>query len=132
MRAAFYTRQGPASEVLQVGEQPRPEPGPGEVRVKLRCSGVNPSDWKVRRGRIGERVGIWTGQWRRPPGTAAEYTALRSAQAVRLPDGVDAAAGACLGIPALTAIQAVRLAAPERGSTVLVAGGAGSVGHYAV
>src|SRR5215469_3499515 len=53
MRAAFYTRQGPAREVLQLGEQPTPEPGPGEVRVRLRTSGVNPSDWKVRRGGFG-------------------------------------------------------------------------------
>ena len=48
MRAAFYDRLGPAAEVLTVGEQPTPEPGPGEVRVKLATSGVNPSDWKAR------------------------------------------------------------------------------------
>jgi hypothetical protein len=51
MRAAFYEKQGPAREVLQVGEQPRPEPGPGEVRVHLKTSGANPSDWKSRSGR---------------------------------------------------------------------------------
>lgn len=55
MRAAFYDRLGPAAEVLTVGEQPTPEPGPGEVRVKLATSGVNPSDWKARlRGRGGD------------------------------------------------------------------------------
>ncbi|MBO6784660.1 MAG: NADPH:quinone reductase [Alphaproteobacteria bacterium] len=54
MRAAFYEKLGKADEVLQVGEQPTPEPGPGEVRVKLEVSGVNPSDWKARlRGRGG-------------------------------------------------------------------------------
>ena len=54
MRAAFYDRLGPASDVLTVGEQSTPEPGPGEVRVKLVTSGVNPSDWKARlRGRVG-------------------------------------------------------------------------------
>lgn len=53
MRAAFYSEQGPARDVLKVGDQPTPEPGPGEVRVKLRTSGVNPSDWKVRRGGYG-------------------------------------------------------------------------------
>lgn len=54
MRAAFYSKLGPADEVLTVGEQPAPEPGPGEVRVKLQVSGVNPSDWKARlRGRGG-------------------------------------------------------------------------------
>ena len=51
MQAAFYAKQGPAREVLQVGEQPTPEPGPGEVRVHLKTSGVNPSDWKSRSGR---------------------------------------------------------------------------------
>jgi NADPH2:quinone reductase len=162
MRAAFYTRQGPAREVLQIGEQPRPEPGPGEVRVKLKTSGVNPSDWKVRRGgfgrgllapliiphsdgageidaagpglagRIGERVWIWNGQWKRPHGTAAEYIVLPTAQAVPLPGNVGYAEGACLGIPAFTAVQAVRLAALTHGATVLIAGGAGSVAHYAI
>jgi NADPH2:quinone reductase len=163
MRAAYYTRQGPAPEVFTVGEQPTPQPGPGEVRVRLRWSGVNPSDWKTRKGgggrqlmapliiphsdgagvidavgdgvaasRIGERVWIWNGQWKRPFGTAAQWIALPSAQAVKLPDGVDEEAGACLGIPAFTAMQAVRLAAPHPDSTVLVAGGAGSVGHYAI
>ena len=53
MRAAFYTEQGPAKAVFQIGNQPTPEPGPGEVRVKLRISGVNPSDWKVRKGGFG-------------------------------------------------------------------------------
>ncbi len=163
MRAAFYTQQGPAPDVLTVGEQPTPQPGPGEVRVRLRWSGVNPSDWKTRKGgggrklaapliiphsdgagvidavgqgvaasRIGERVWIWNGQWKRPFGTAAEWIALPAAQAVKLPDGVDEEDGACLGIPAFTAMHAVRLASPKPGTTVLVAGGAGSVGHYAI
>lgn len=162
MRAAFYTEQGPARAVLRVGEQPTPEPGPGEVRVRLRTSGVNPSDWKVRRGgfgrgmiapliiphsdgagdvdavgpgvpdRSGERVWIWNGQWKRPHGTAAEYIVLPSAQAVRLPDNTGYAEGACLGIPALTAVQAVQLSRIGSGSTVLISGGAGSVAHYAI
>ncbi|TAM58541.1 NADPH:quinone reductase [bacterium] len=162
MRAAFYTQQGPARDVLQIGEQPKPEPGPGEVRVKLRTSGVNPSDWKSRRGgfgramiapliiphsdgagdidaagpdlagRVGERVWVWNAQWRRAFGTAAEYVVLPSEQAVRLPEHVGYAEGACLGIPAFTALQAVRLAELHSGSRVLVAGGAGSVGNYAI
>src|SRR5262245_39103402 len=116
MRAAFYEHQGPAREVFRIGELPTPAPGRGEVRVRLRTSGVNPSDWKVRKGgfgrgliaprvvphsdgagvvdavgsgvpasRVGERVWIWNGQWKRPFGTAAEYIALPSAQAVPLP-----------------------------------------------
>ena len=161
MQAAFYLKQGPAREVLQVGEHPTPEPGPGEVRVHLKTSGVNPSDWKSRSGRtapmlgpliiphsdgagdidgvgpgvanrVGERVWVWNGQWRRPHGTAAEYIVLPSAQAVLLPEHVDYAEGACFGIPALTALQAVRLGELSPASTVMVVGGAGSVAHYAI
>lgn len=163
MRAAFYTEQGPAPDVLTIGEQPTPRPGPGEVRVRLRWSGVNPSDWKSRRGgdgrkliapliiphsdgagvvdsvgegvspsRIGERVWIWNGQWARPFGTAAEFIALPSAQAVNLPDDVKDEEGACLGIPAFTAMHAMRVANPRAGTAVLVTGGAGSVGQYAI
>ncbi|HET8748668.1 MAG TPA: NADPH:quinone reductase [Ramlibacter sp.] len=163
MQAAFYTRQGPAAEVLQVGEQPTPQPGPGEVRVRLHTSGVNPSDYKVRRGgfgralgyplviphsdgagvidavgegvpaaRIGERVWLWNAQWMRPFGTAAQAIALPAAQAVPLPDSVGDAEAACLGIPAITGLHAVRLAQVQPGMNVLVSGGAGSVGHYAI
>jgi len=53
MRAAWYERTGPAREVLQIGELPDPEPGPGEVRVRLTRSGVNPGDVKKRRGWLG-------------------------------------------------------------------------------
>ncbi len=56
MRAAFYSEQGPAAAVFRIGDQPTPEPGPGEVRVRLRTSGVNPSDWKVRKGGFGRRL----------------------------------------------------------------------------
>jgi NADPH2:quinone reductase len=77
-------------------------------------------------------VWVWNAQWKRPFGTAAEYIVLPSAQAVHLPDNVDYAVGACLGIPALTAIQAIRLAKAGPGSNLLIAGGAGSVGHYAI
>jgi NADPH:quinone reductase len=162
MRAAYYTKQGAAQDVLRVGEQPTPEPGPGEVRVRLRTSGVNRSDWQVRRGRfggglvapliiphsdgagdidavgpdvsnrLGERVWIWNGQWKRPHGTAAEYIVLPSAQAVQLPPNVSYAEGACLGIPALTAVQAMRLAKVGPGSKVLITGGAVSVANYAI
>ena len=56
MRAAWYERQGPASEVFQVGELPAPEPGPGEVRVRVTRSGVNPGDTKKRRGWLGSEM----------------------------------------------------------------------------
>jgi NADPH2:quinone reductase len=82
--------------------------------------------------RIGERVWTWNAAWGRASGTAAEYVVLPSEQAVRLPDGVDLFAGACLGIPALTAYHAVAIDGGVVGKRVLVAGGAGAVGHYAI
>ncbi len=163
MRAAFYEQTGPAREVLTLGELPAPEPGPGEVRVRVAWSGVNPSDVKSRAGlrtkampfprvvphsdgggvidrvgegvdpaRVGQRVWVWNAAWGRADGTAAEYVALPAGQAVPLPEGADPAAGACLGIPALTAYHAVAVDGGVRGKSVLVAGGGGAVGHYAV
>ncbi|QAU36076.1 NADPH:quinone reductase [Janthinobacterium sp. 17J80-10] len=159
MKAAWYEKNGAARETLIVGEMPMPEPGHGEVRVKIHVSGVNPSDVKSRRGRplngpfiiphsdaggvidavgegvpparIGERVWIWNGQWQRPMGTAAEYIAVPAAQAVRLPEGCDFAAAACLGIPALTAFEAVRLLGELQGKSILLIGAASAVAHYA-
>lgn len=161
MLAAYYEKNGAAREVLRVGEIATPQAGPGEVRVKLATSGVNPSDVKARQGsrkiawpqlvpqsdgagvidqvgdgvsksRIGERVWVWNGQWKRPFGTAAEYIALPAALAVKLPDQVSFAEGACLGIPAMTAYHAVVLAAAAKGSSLLVAAGAGAVGQYVI
>jgi NADPH2:quinone reductase len=87
----------------------------------------------VPEARIGERVWVWNARWNRAFGTAAEYVTLPAGQAVRLPDATDFAAGACFGIPALTAWQAVETdEGVESGQWVLVNGGAGAVGHYAV
>lgn len=164
MRAAYYEAKGPAREVLRVGEVERPEPAPGEVRVRIHASGVNPTDTKGRggfrgntampfpriiphqdgagvidavgdgvpRSRVGERVWIYEAQWQRPFGTAAEFVSLPAAQAVRLPDHVEFAEGACLGIPAMTAHRCVFADGDVRGKTVLVSGGAGAVGFYAI
>lgn len=163
MQAAFYTQQGLANEVLTVGQQPIPQPQEGEVRVRLRNSGINPSDVKSRAGtlgrelafpliiphsdgagdidavgagvpveRLGERVWIWNGQWRRPFGTAAQYMVIPAQQAVQLPASIDYAAGACLGIPALTAYHAVEQTGARPGQTILISGGAGAVGNYAI
>ncbi len=161
MKAVFYETNG-TSDVLRLGDLPTPSPGPGEVLVRVVASGVNPSDWKTRlgsarkmafprvvphsdgagvveavgegvdRARIGERVWIWNGQWKRPFGTAAEYIALPAIQAVPLPEGTSFAAGACLGIPALTALHGLLTDGGCAGQRVLVTGGAGSVGHYAI
>ena len=161
MRAAYYEKNGSARDVLIVGEIETPKPGAGEVRVRLHTSGINPSDVKTRAGsrkmnaarviphsdgaglidavgdgvaksRIGERVWIWNGQWKRPFGTAAEYIVLASAQAVRLPDKTSFEDGACLGIPAMTGYHAVELAAAGNNTTLLVSGGAGSVSQYVI
>ncbi len=163
MRAATYERTGPSHDVLRVATVATPVPGPGEVRVRVAWSGVNPSDVKSRAGtrtrtlpfpliiphsdgagtiesvgagvsptRVGERVWTWNAAWGRPFGTAAEYVVLPASQAVVLPDNVDTEVGACLGIPALTAWHAVHCDGGVAGKSVLVAGGAGAVGNYAI
>jgi len=162
MRAVWYDRQGPADQVLVCGELPTPTPGPGEVLVRLEASGVNPSDTYRRGGatppeyprvvpnsdgagvveqvgpgvatsRIGMRVWLYNGQRNgRWMGTAAEYIALAEELVTDLPEHVSFAEGATLGIPAMTAHRCVFLAAPVHGRYVLVTGGAGAVGHYAV
>lgn len=162
MRAAWYTKFGPAAEVLEIGMLPDPEPGPGEVRVKLAASGVNPSDVKSRlpgsrnavyprviphsdgagivdkvgegvdAARIGARVWVFNGQWKRGDGTAAGLICVPAEFAVALPSNVDFDVGACLGIPALTAWRAVTMAGGVSRRTVLITGAAGAVGHAAV
>ncbi|GEN98670.1 NADPH:quinone oxidoreductase [Novosphingobium sediminis] len=162
MRAVWYEETGPAAQVLRLGEMETPQPGAGEVRVRLHASGVNPSDVKSRAGlrgpiafprviphsdgagvidavgegvspaRIGTRVWVWNSAYRRPFGTSAEYVCLPEVQAVPLPQGTSFEAGACLGIPASTACHAVFADGDVTGQTVLVTGGAGAVGHYAI
>jgi NADPH2:quinone reductase len=162
MRAVYYEQNGAAGDARERREVETPQPGPGEVRIKLKTSGVNPSDVKNRAGttrriafarviphsdgagvidavgadvaksRIGERVWTWNGQWKRPYGTAAEYITLPASQAVKLPDAISFEAGACFGIPALTAWHAVDIAGTTKGMTLLIAGGAGAVAHYAI
>ena len=162
MRAASYDRYGPAAEVLTVREVDRPAPGAGEVLVKVACSGVNPTDWKSRSGatprpidgfqiphhdgagvieavgdgvdpaRTGQRVWLWLAAAGRRWGTAAEWTVVPQDQAVPLPDGASLELGASLGVPAMTAHWCLFADGPVSGKTVLVAGGAGAVGHYAI
>ncbi|MEV6694494.1 NADPH:quinone reductase [Micromonospora sp. NPDC051196] len=129
MKAIVYERTGDPT-VLQLVDRPVPEPGAGEVLVRIAFSGVNPTDWKARRqwplpdgwqtpgqdgagvveavgagvdqDLIGERVWLWEAAWQRPWGTAAEYTVIPVRQVVRLGDA-SFELGACLGIPFLTA-----------------------------
>jgi NADPH2:quinone reductase len=162
MRAIWYEQTGAAASVLQFGELPDPMPRPGEVRVRVHASGINPSDVKARAGargplafprviphsdgagviesvgegvdraRVGERVWLWNAAWKRPFGTCAEFVTLPAVQAVPLHVDCSFSAGACLGIPASTACHAVFCDGPVTGQTVLVTGGAGAVGHYAI
>ncbi|MEM6624043.1 MAG: NADPH:quinone reductase [Pseudomonadota bacterium] len=165
MRAITYSRFGAAADVLTLQDLQTPTPQPGDVLVRLKTSGVNPSDVKARAGgrpgmteppypliiphsdgagvidavgkgvdpaRVGQRVWVWNGQWRRAYGTAAEYIALPSDQAVPLPETVSFEIGAVLGIPGLTATHSVLGGGSVDGKTVLVSGGAGTVGRLAV
>jgi NADPH:quinone reductase len=161
MRAAVYTSTGSARDVLRVEEIDRPEPGPGEVLVRVHASGVNPTDYKTRSGmtarpidgfqiphqdgagvieavgagvdqaRLGERVWVWLAAYGRRWGTAAEWTIVPSRQAVPLADA-SFDLGASLGVPAMTAHRCLFADGPVKGKTVLVAGGAGAVGHFAI
>ena len=81
---------------------------------------------------MGQRVWIWNGQWQRAFGTAAEYIAVPSLQAVPLPEVTSFEEGAILGIPGMTAVQSVLGSGDVKGKTVLVSGGAGTVGNLAV
>ena len=82
--------------------------------------------------RIGTRVWTFCAQAARPFGTAAQYVALPQALVAPLPDVVSFDVGAAIGIPCMTAFNAVLGDGPVAAKTVLVAGGAGAVGNYAV
>ena len=173
MKAIVYSETGNPS-VLHLVDRDIPEPEAGEVRVRIVISGVNPTDWKSRRGskdgealpfddivpnqdgagvidavgpgidrlKVGDRV--WTAlaaYQRAASGTAQEFTVLPAERVYLLPDAASFELGASLGVPAITAHRALTVAAdgPSRlspgalaGRVVLVAGGAGAVGHAAI
>jgi len=171
MRAIVYTQTGDPS-VLQLVERAVPEPGAGEVRIRVVVSGVNPTDWKSRRGQgvlstavtevvpnqdgagvvdalgegvtdfaVGDRVWLHLAAYQRQSGTAQEFVVLPVTRVAPLADSVGFDVGASLGVPAMTAHRALTVAedGPARlhpgalaGRTVLVAGGAGAVGHAAI
>ncbi|WP_127792535.1 NADPH:quinone reductase [Agromyces sp. LHK192] len=170
MRAITYSQTGPSS-VLGLIERDLPEPGPGEVRVRVVVSGVNPTDWKARAGgsgpipfaevvpnqdgsgvvdavgdgvtdlAVGDRVWVYLAAFQRPTGTAQDYTVLPRERVVALPDAAGFDVGASLGVPAMTAHRALTVheGGPTRlapgaldGRVVLIAGGAGAVGHAAI
>ena len=82
--------------------------------------------------RIGERVWVYQAQYGRRFGTAAEYVAVKSRHAPGLPNNASFEVGACLGIPVMTAHRAVFADGDVSGQTLLITGGAGRVGYYAV
>lgn len=86
----------------------------------------------VSHARIGQRVWVYQAQFGRLHGTAAEYLAIDSHRAVTLPDNIGFEVGACLGIPAMTAHRCVFADGPVKDQTILVTGGAGRVGYYAI
>jgi NADPH2:quinone reductase len=162
MLAAQYDTAGPRQGELRLVEMPRPRAAAGEVLVRLHLSGVNPTDVRARSGRgfdpghaqvvpnqdgagvivavgeavahsrVGERVWLYLSQWRRAQGTAAQWIALPSELAVALPDETSLELGAGLGIPAVTAHRCLFADGSIDGASVLVAGGAGAVGHAAI
>ncbi|WP_319773758.1 NADPH:quinone reductase [Breoghania sp.] len=163
MKAVYFEKFGKAADVLQVVEIDKPEPGEGEVLVRLHASAPNPSDVKKRMGsfpnlvdegyviphsdgagvieavgagvsqaRIGDRVWIYNAQFGRRFGTAAEYVSVPSTHAPKLAEEADFEIGACLGIPAMTAHRCVFADGPVEGQTILITGGAGRVGYYAI
>jgi len=162
VKAVWYEQIGAADNVLTHGNIDDPEVSDGEALVRIRTSGVNPSDVKTRAGargelqfpriiphsdgagnieavgngvdknRIGERVWLWNGAFGRAFGTCAEYISLPANQAVKMPENSTFEAGACMGIPASTAYHGVFSGGSVNNTTLLVTGGAGAVGHYAI
>ncbi|TDW31102.1 NADPH:quinone reductase [Cryobacterium psychrophilum] len=173
MRAIVYSQTGEPS-VLQLVDRPVNEPGAGEVRVRLVVAGVNPTDWKSRRGSapgqalafedvvpgqdgagiveavgdgvenvaVGDRVWLALAAYQLAhSGTAQEHSVLPADRVFPLPANASFDQGASLGVPAITAYRALTVAedGPSRlhpgalhGKVVLVAGGAGAVGHAAI
>ena len=87
---------------------------------------------QINPARIGERVWTYQAQYGRRLGSAAEYLSIDGDRAVPLPDNVSFDIGACLGIPAMTAHRCVFADGPVDGQTLLITGGAGRVGFYAI
>ena len=162
MLAALYRRTGPAAEVLEIAEIARPEPGPGEVRVRVAVSGLNPTDVKNRAGimtwpidgfqvphhdgagtidaigpggdmaRLGERVWLTMAAHGNRWGTAAQWCVVPAFKARRLPAGSGDLLGSTLGAPAVTAAHCLITDGSVRGHDVLVHGGAGAVGRCGI
>jgi len=86
----------------------------------------------VAQNRIGERVWVYEAQHKRRFGSAAEYVAVEHRRAVSLPDSTGFEIGSCIGIPVMTAHRCVFADGSVDGQTLVITGGVGRVGHYAV
>ena len=162
MRAAYYQNHGAAKEVLKLGNFPIAKINDNQVLVRIYASGINHSDVKSRSGmrtkmdseyviphsdgagiienvgdnisssRIGERIWIYNANYNRNCGTASEYIVIDSDLCIPLPSNIDFNEGASLGVPAITAYNSVFAFGPVEGKTLLITGGAGRVGNYAI
>ncbi len=141
-------------EVLSHEEAERPEPGEGEVLIRVRAASVNPVDWKYRRGYVDRPLPAVLGsdvsgtvESSRAEGFAegdevfgmvasggyAEFATASAAAIAKKPDGVTHEQAAAIPVAGMTAWQALfDRGALERGQTALIAGAAGGVGHFAV
>ncbi|MEV0907324.1 NADP-dependent oxidoreductase [Streptomyces hokutonensis] len=159
MRAAVVTTFG-GPEAVRVVETEIPEPGAGQVQIKVAAASLNPVDAGVRAGAFGgagERLGLgWdvagtvdatgvAGPWHvgdevvalhygavKPLGTHAEYVVVDADAVAKAPEGVDAVHAATLPLNALTAVQALDLLELTPSQTLLVTGAAGAVGGFAI
>jgi NADPH:quinone reductase-like Zn-dependent oxidoreductase len=146
-------------EVMKYEDVPEPQPGPGEIRIKIIAAGVNPVDWKIRRGLVGslplpmimglDVAGIvdvvGKGEVFFQPGDEVfakvaigkggytEYTVARSAEMARKPKSIGFIESAAIPTAGLAAWQSIfDLAGLEKGQSVLIHGAAGGVGTFAV
>ena len=116
-------RAGAFPDLLEAGPVIPHSDGAGVISAV--GEGVSPA-------RVGERVFVYQAQYGRQLGTAAEYVALDSVRAPTLPENASFEVGACIGIPIMTAHRCVFADGPVADQLILVTGGAGRVGHYAI
>ncbi|ROR80581.1 NADPH:quinone reductase [Plantibacter flavus] len=146
-----------SADVLELVEVPTPQAGRGELVVEVRAAGVNPIDWKLRSGvrggelqgtrRVGSdgagvvvEVGAGVEGWSigdevvvvNASGTYATHVVVTPDQIIRKPAAISFEEAAAIGIPVSTAYQALRSLGVTEGTTLLIHGGSGSVGHAAV
>ncbi|HYL25407.1 MAG TPA: NADP-dependent oxidoreductase [Burkholderiales bacterium] len=157
MKASFFRRYG-GPEVLEYGELPDPVPGTGEVLVEIHAASINAADWKMRAGQYGAAVSfphvpgrdfsgvmVGSGGFFKPgdavfgvcevprEGAYAERIAIREALVARKPERLSHVQTAAIGLAGLTAVVSLEETLQlERGEIILIQGGAGGVGGFAI